>query len=552
MQTRSGGFGSAVLLLVALFSACGGEAPDAVAPPETAAAPTPLFKQHKYATVRLTADLSGLDPSEREMLPLLIDACKPLDLAFWLQVYGPKVALLSSIPDLDARRFTEINYGPWDRLAADRPFLAVRPKPATGRFYPIDLQPDELDQAAAASADGGAALRDPYTIVHRNENGALEAVPYHESFATQLEAASTKLLEAAAGCDEPALRRYLELSAEALTTDVYRPGEAAWMQLAGGDLSLIIGAIDVGEDHIARRKKAYVGAVLLNRPDWDDRVKRYRSLLPGLAAGTPFHRQLADSDGLEFALADLLYLAGSWNAGPKRIVFEMPQDTALRERLGTRRVQLLNVTRAKFDHTLRPVAELLISPAQRASATFDAFFTNGLVLEMARTSGESERADALRALYGDRAWVVEVARAAAVGLHLAGLLGEQGETQASLEEHYVTFVAGSFRSLRLGSSSAQGPAALILLNYLKRAKAIVRDPASLTYAVDIDVMRGAVRELAEALAGAHLADNATALGKLLGELSVADPDLGRDLNRLSAAKVPVDIAFEQGPEALGL
>jgi hypothetical protein len=552
-QTRSIMSRTLPLLFAASLVGCGGEAPEATAQGQAEAAPqTPPYKQGKYAGVKLTADLSALSASEREMLPLLIDACRPLDLVFWLQVYGQKLPLLSSIPDLDARRFAEINYGPWDRLAADRPFLPVRPKPATGRFYPLDLQPNELEQAAAVSADGGASLRDPYTIVHRNENGALEAVPYHESFATHLEAASTKLLAAAAVARDPALRGYLELSAEALTTDAYGPSEEAWMRLPESRLGLIIGAIDVGEDHVARRKKAYVGAVLLNRPDWDERVARYQALLPELARGTPFQQQIADSRELTFELADLLYLAGSWNAGPKRIAFEMPADEKLRGRMGTRRVQLLNVARAKFDQALRPVAELLISPRQRTSATFDAFFVNNLALEMVRAAGSSDRSSALRALYGDRSWVVEVARSAAVGLHLAGQLGERGETQASLEEHYVTFVAGNFRSLRFGSTSAQGPAALIVLNHLERSKAIVRDPETETYEVDVDVMRESVRDLAEKLADAHTPDRAPELRTFLSELSVAGADLGRDLNRLSDAKVPVDVAFEQGPEVLGL
>ena len=65
---------------------------------------------------------------------------------FWLQAYGPSESFLAGIADADARTFAEINYGPWDRLAGDEPFLdGVGPKPAGARFYPQDMTDAEFD-----------------------------------------------------------------------------------------------------------------------------------------------------------------------------------------------------------------------------------------------------------------------------------------------------------------------------------------------------------------------------------------------------------------------
>ena len=77
----------------------------------------------RYTDVTLTTDLSHLSDNQREMIKLLIQAGQEMDDAFWYQAFGDKQTLLDSIPDEKMRRFAEINYGPWDRLGGDRPFL---------------------------------------------------------------------------------------------------------------------------------------------------------------------------------------------------------------------------------------------------------------------------------------------------------------------------------------------------------------------------------------------------------------------------------------------
>src|SRR5215211_4063669 len=94
----------------------------------------------QYTSVRLTADLAGLSERERRMLPLLIEAAAEMDTVFQQQYYHAQDSLLASVTDPAARRFVEINYGPWDRLDADRPFLpGVGPRPPGVELYPRDL-----------------------------------------------------------------------------------------------------------------------------------------------------------------------------------------------------------------------------------------------------------------------------------------------------------------------------------------------------------------------------------------------------------------------------
>ena len=152
----------------------------------------------KYTEFRLETDLSDLTDSERTMLSFLIDAAAQMDAIFWKQAYGDKDSLLESIESPDLRRFAQINYGPWDRLDNNTPFVeGVGPKPAGAQFYPEDITVDEL---MAAVADD-SSLVELYTVVRRDSAGALYSIPYHEVYEVEMQTAAAKLREAARACN---------------------------------------------------------------------------------------------------------------------------------------------------------------------------------------------------------------------------------------------------------------------------------------------------------------------------------------------------------------
>ena len=127
------------------LAACQGD------PSKTGASPPPTVnspierKLAQYTSVRLTTDLDKLTGNERQMIPLLIDAARQMDAIYWRQAYGNRDSLLRSIQDPGTRRYAEINYGPWDRLDDNAPFVeGVGPKPKGAGFYPRDMTKEEL------------------------------------------------------------------------------------------------------------------------------------------------------------------------------------------------------------------------------------------------------------------------------------------------------------------------------------------------------------------------------------------------------------------------
>jgi len=205
---------------------CRAEAPKGADTPAHSSDSPIETKLAQYTSVSLTTDLTKLSPHERQMLPLLIAAARSMDEIFWRQAYGDREALLRGIADPAVRRYAEINYGPWDRLNNNAPFIdGVGPKPPGSGFYPRDMTKEEFESAAQSSA--GRKLRNQYTMVHRDSAGHLVPKAYHLVFAAQVAAASANLRKAATLAEDPGLRKYLELRARALETDEYQPSDLA-------------------------------------------------------------------------------------------------------------------------------------------------------------------------------------------------------------------------------------------------------------------------------------------------------------------------------------
>src|SRR5688572_18323775 len=169
-------------------------ATDATTPAATATPasdPAIAAKVASYAEVALTSDLSHLAEGDREAIKLLLQAGEIVDGLFWKQTVGDREAFLAKIDDPAVRRFAEINYGPWDRLDGDKPFVeGVGPRPPGARFYPEDMTKEEF---AAFDAPGKDSL---YTLIERDEAGKLVVVPYHVEYAAELKQAADLLRQA--------------------------------------------------------------------------------------------------------------------------------------------------------------------------------------------------------------------------------------------------------------------------------------------------------------------------------------------------------------------
>jgi len=514
----------------------------------------------KYTPIQLTADLGTLSENQRRMLPLLIEAAKAMDEAFWMQAYGERDELLAAIDDPDMRWFAEINYGPWDRLAGNEPFISgAGSKPAGANFYPADMTAEEFEAACGESPERAAALRSLYTIVRRNAAGGLVAEPYSQAFSGPYQLAAEKLRQAAALAEGPGFRRYLELRAEALLTDNYQPSDLAWMDMKDNRIDAVIGPIETYEDRLFGYKAASEAYVLMKDLTWSARLSKYAAMLPSLQQGlpvpAPYKRETPGTDS-DLNVYDVIYYAGDCNAGSKVIAINLPNDEEVQLQRGTRRLQLKNAMRAKFEKILLPISDLLIDEDQREHITFEAFFNNVMFHEVAHGLGIKRTLDGsgtVRQALKEQASTLEEGKADVLGLYMISVLQGQGELdETTLMDNYVTFLAGIFRSIRFGATSAHGVANLIRFNFFRDMDAFTRDEGTGTYRAHPDKMQAAVNALSEKILRFQGDGDYEGVVTFVEQMGQIGPVLQADLDRLAGAGIPVDIVFEQGLDVLQL
>lgn len=516
------------------------------------------IKLARYTPVRLTTDLP-LSQADRRMIPLLIDAAREMDALFKLQAYGNLDSLLATLTDPRVRRYAEINYGPWDRLAGNAPFIpGVGPKRDGANLYPADMTKEEFDAQVAAGGARADSLKSLYTLVRRGPGGRLVAVPYSQAFRPYLQRAADKLRQAAGLAQDAGLRRYLELRADALLTDDYQPSDLAWLDMKTNPLDVVIGPIETYEDQLFGYKASFEAYVLIKDPEWSRRLSRYAALLPALQRGLPvpeqYRRETPGTDS-ELNAYDVVYYAGEANAGSKTIAINLPNDEQVQLQKGTRRLQLRNAMRAKFDRILVPIASMLIAPDQRRHITFDAFFGNTMFHEVAHGLGIKNAINGrgtVREALREQASALEEGKADVLGLQMQVQLQGMGELEGDVMDSYVTFLASIFRSVRFGASSAHGRANIARFNYFKERGAFSRDAASGTYRVDAARMRQAMDALSEQILRFQGDGDYAGVQAFMQRYGNIDAELQRDLDRLASAGIPVDVVFEQGVEVLGL
>lgn len=506
-----------------------------------------------YKEVKLTTDINQLSEKEKQMIPLMIEVAKIMDELFWYEAYGDKEAFLGSLEDEATKKYALINYGPWDRLDNNTAFIeGVGEKPEGANYYPTDMTKEEFEAADLADK------KSLYTFIRRDEAGNLIAIPYNEMFREQVEKASQLLRQCAELAEDEGLQTYLTLRADALLNDEYRDSDMAWMDMKTNGLDFVVGPIENYEDKLYNYKAAHEAYVLVKDKSWSDRLAKYAAFLPELQAGLPVaDKYKAETPGTDADLNayDVVYYAGDCNSGSKTIAINLPNDEQVQLEKGSRRLQLKNAMQAKFDNILVPIADVLIHPDQRKHITFDAFFGNTMFHEVAHGLGIKNTINGkgtVRSALKEHSSALEEGKADILGLYMITQLHEKGEIEGDLNDYYVTFMAGIFRSVRFGAASSHGKANMIRFNFFNEYGAFAKDESTGTYMVDFEKMREAMDALSEKILTLQGNGDYEGVAQLVAEKGKIGEILQSELDRLAEQNIPVDIVFEQGVDVLGL
>ena len=498
-----------------------------------------------YAVVEVTSPLyDALSDNDKKIVSLFREAADIMDGLFWKQTFGDK-AEIDALPEGYAKTYAMINYGAWDHLDDNNPFLkGYGAKPLGCQYYPQDMTMEEWN-----------AFEDPdklnlYTVIRRDENGALKTVWYRDEYKEELDKVCALLEEAATLTTNEGMRTYLTERVKAFRTDDYLASDLAWMDMKDCNMDLVIGPIENYDDHLFESKAAYEAFILLKDEKRSANLAKYVALLPELQKMLPCapeYKTFVPGTSSDLNVYDAIYYAGDCNAGSKTIAINLPNDERVHAAKGARRLQLYNSMMAKFNKIVVPIGDVLMDPAQQQYLSADAFFWNVTFHEVAHGLGVKQTVNGkgtVDAAMGSEKTTWEEAKADILGLFMVGKLIDMGEiTDITKEESIATFIAGIVRSVRFGFASSHGKANMMCYNYMEDHGAIKRN-AEGKFVVDFEKAPEVINSWAALILETQATGNLEFAQKYSSENASIREGLAADIAKVNGAGIPRDIVFD--------
>lgn len=538
-------------LVSVLFASCGQKSEQKAN--ENAEKPLLQLKVEEYAFVDLSSDLvAQLSENEKQLLPIFIEIANIMDDLFWKQTFGDK-SILDTIQCPYAKDFAMINYGAWDRLDDNKPFLSGYGEKALGcQYYPQDITKAEFE--AAELADKNSL----YTVLRRDENGALKTVWYREEYKEELTKVCDLLRQAVEIAEDAELKNYLTERIKAFETDDYFASDMAWMDMKKSKIDFVVGPIENYDDKLNEAKASYEAFILLKDEARSNELTKFIAMLPELQKELPCEPQyktFVPGTSSDLNVYDAVYYAGDCNSGSKTIAINLPNDDRVQKEKGARRLQLRNSMKAKFDHILLPIGELILESELVQHLNFDAFFWNVTFHEVAHGLGIKQTVNgkgSVDAAMGTEKTAWEEAKADILGLFMVCKLIEKGEiTNISEKDAITTYIAGILRSVRFGAASSHGKANMMCFNFMEKAGAFTRDEEG-KYHIDFDKAKTSVSDWAALILKTQGEGDVAFAQQFREENGSINEALQADLDKINAAGIPRDIRFNQGAKILGL
>jgi hypothetical protein len=507
----------------------------------------------KFAPVKIEAEKRLITKRLEPLVEELVAAARLMDEIFLRQVSEGNVALREKLAlrgkeDAALYDYFMLNFGPFDRLDHNRPFVkGVGKKPAGANFYPADMSRAEFESWIKKHPRDRTAFESSFTVIRREGKG-LSAVPYSRAYGELLERAAGHLRKAAMLTRNDSLRTYLTSRADAFLSNDYYDSDVDWVKLKDHDIEVVIGPYEVYEDELFGLKAAFEAFVTRVDPKESARLSKVVDSLDDLEKNLPIedkYKGIGRNLSSPIVVAQLIYSAGDTKSGVQTIAFNLPNDERVREQEGSKKVMLKNVQRAKYEKILRPIAKRTLRARDVKDVDFEAFFAHTLLREVShgigpgkiRKGGKKTTVNReLKDLYA----VIEECKADTLGVYNAIYLTDQKlYPRGFMDKAWATYLAGLFRSIRFGIREAHGGGNAIQFNYLREKGAITSDADTGKFGIDREKIVAAVRDLARDVLMIEAKGDYDAAAAFVARYRKMTPEMQRALERLR--DVPVDI-----------
>jgi Peptidase family M49 len=508
----------------------------------------------RFTPAEMRVDVSALSAGDRQALSKLIEAARLYNGIFMRQLWSGNLALYHQLQSdhtplgRERLHYFLLNKSPWSEIDEHAAFIPGVParKPAGANFYPEDMSRQEFEAwTKTLSPTDKQATEGFFTVIRRDAQKHLQAIPYSVEYRDDLARAANLLEQAAGLTTNPTLKRFLLTRGAAFLSNDYYESDLAWMDL-DAPVDITIGPYETYNDEMFGYKAGFEVYVNLRDEKETAKLDFFASHLQEIEDHLPIdakYRNPKLGAQAPIRVVNEVFAAGDGSHGVQTAAYNLPNDERVITQKGSKRVMLRNVQQAKFDKTLTPIARRVLPAESQADLSFDAFFTHILAHEMSHGIGPHQIGasgnvrQALKELYS----ALEEAKADITGLFMLQYMYDHKllpATERSERQMYTTFLASTFRSLRFGLQDAHARGMALQVNYLTRKGGFVASPDG-TFAIDWNKIKPAVRDLTHDILTLEATGDYAGTKKMLDELGSVSPAMRQSLDRLS--DIPVDI-----------
>src|SRR5437899_1212703 len=367
----------------------------------------------RFAPTPLRADTARLSAGDRQAMIKIVEAARIFDEIFMKQLWSGDLALYAKLqkdtsPLGKARlHYFWMNKGPWSDIDDYKAFLpGVPPRKLPGaNFYPADMTKEDFERwVAALSPQEQEQAKGFFTVIRRKAKprkpkgmvgppdklrDQMEIIPYNEEYKSESTRVADLLRQAANLTDNPSLKKFLTLRADAFLSNDYYESDLAWMDL-DAPLDVTIGPYETYNDELFGYKAAFEAYVNLRDDAETSKLTAFTQHLQEIENNLPIDPQYRSPKlgaAAPIRVVDEIISAGDGAHGVQTAAYNLPNDDKVVQQKGSKRVMLKNIQEAKFKSTLVPISKVVLQPAAQQNLSFELFFTHIVAHELTHGLG---------------------------------------------------------------------------------------------------------------------------------------------------------------------
>ena len=217
-------------------------------------------------------------------------------------------------------------------------------------FYPLNATKAEILKAA----HNNPAILSPYTMVERDKEGELIAIPYHTKFKPTLVKIAKLVKEAAKYSKDREFIKRLNVLADSLLDGNYLASDIYWLSLKSYKISFVLGPIERYDDKLFFKKCSYQAWVgILNERETQSAIK-FKNYIVTARRKVLAPSEKVDLNKIQIKVDDTLIFSGLIAC----FMFtsaNLPNDVNLMEQYGSKITIFKPAFEKKFNEERHPI-----------------------------------------------------------------------------------------------------------------------------------------------------------------------------------------------------